>query len=309
MRRTREFPWGLLVLALPIGGAVFGIHYVATHRAGPGKTIANHDVKIETADENVKNDSSRRPASALTAGESSKVSASADELLLAAANGGQCANLEYPGNGHQGGNLSTEAWSKLMKQFHDSKSDLLVWLGSQKKHFNEEQLAMMEGQVKAIRIQRSPHVDEPDLHWRGTVVLTRDAAGEPLIRVGSGFMTLLERAPARARFELNRVVAQTWSPCELERLHVGKPWSGLLGCLGMNSEAEGCKDGSLSEGGWAISSVIASRTAPPGCTLPAMSESKVVACLKNFPAPPAESIEEDVAQGARSSSLTKVAKR
>jgi hypothetical protein len=300
MRRMREFPWGLLVLAVPIGGAVYAVHHLAKQPGG-AKPAAPTEVADASKGEKATEAKSRRPASAMRlagGAESDAPAAVADHLLATADARGQCESVEFPGDGRQSGEVSTDRWSSLMKQFHGAKADLLAWLKRESRHFNEEQLAMMEGQVRAIRIQRPPHAEEPDLHWRGTVALTRDSLGEPLLRVGTGFLTLVEKQPARARFELARIVAQTWSPCELQRLHVGKPWAGLLGCLGLEAEAQGCTDGSLGDGGWAVSSIIASRVAPPGCALPALNDEKVSACLNTFPARTSETAGEAPARTA-----------
>jgi hypothetical protein len=85
----------------------------------------------------------------------------------------------------------------------------------------------------------------------------------------------------RAKFELTRLVAMAWTPCELKRVGVSEePWNPLLKCLGIN-DAQACQTSSYSETGWAVSSAIAAQVAPPHCTLPAFSEEHARQCVKS----------------------------
>ncbi|MCM2324576.1 MAG: hypothetical protein NDJ90_15055, partial [Oligoflexia bacterium] len=91
-----------------------------------------------------------------------------------------------------------------------------------------------------------------------------------------------KKQPARGKFELARLVAQTWSPCELQKLQAAQAWDPVLECLEVR-ESGACNVGTYSEAGWAVSSVVAATIAPPGCTLPALTRTDVVACLKKAP--------------------------
>ena len=103
-----------------------------------------------------------------------------------------------------------------------------------------------------------------------------------MIRVGGGFFKLVTKNPARARFELARLLAQTWSPCEMHKLGGQAPWKGFLSCMQMSAQADPAKDcgpSSFSETGWAVSSALAAVASPPGCRIPAFDQKPVSRCL------------------------------
>jgi hypothetical protein len=110
-----------------------------------------------------------------------------------------------------------------------------------------------------------------------------DANERPaLIHVGSGFLTLFQKDRARARFELARLLAQAWSPCEIESIRESAGWKGFLSCMGMSEDQMKCAPGAVSEATWAVSSAVASLVSSPGCAIPAFADEKSAACLKQF---------------------------
>jgi hypothetical protein len=80
---------------------------------------------------------------------------------------------------------------------------------------------------------------------------------------------MAQKFPQRSRFEIARLVAQSWAPCELERIGATQPWGALLQCLNVDSGS--CGVGSYSESGWAVSTAVAAFVAPPGCEVPALA--------------------------------------
>ncbi len=196
----------------------------------------------------------------------------------------KCASIEYRGDGPEHTKITKDEWGKVMTAFHGAKGELLTWLRKHKRELPDRTAKLMEKQVRELRIQRPPAVEEPDLTWRGIGVWTQDVAGAPMLRVGSGFVKLVNKQAARGKFEMTRLVAQAWAPCELQRVDAGAPWDPLLKCLNINEE-RACAAGTYSEGGWAVSSAIATKLANPGCAVPAFADASMAACLKKFPLP------------------------
>jgi len=196
-----------------------------------------------------------------------------------------CQNVEY--RGPEDGKITNDQWKKTMVQFHSAKKDLLGWLEEHKGMMPKEVFDHMEAEVRELRLQRPPTPDFPDLAFRGIGLWTRPAGERPIIKLGPGFGKLVEKQPARARFELSRLIAQTWAPCELQRspvaLHVpaGGTWGEMLSCLSVKDE-NACQPGSFSEAGWAVSSAIASIASPPGCTVPGFAEGAGSGCLDSL---------------------------
>jgi hypothetical protein len=215
-----------------------------------------------------------------------------------AAVSGACEQVELRGDGPEITKVSKEDWAAVMKTFHAVKADLLGWLAKRRRELPERTAAVMEKQVSTLRIQRPPVAEEPDLAWRGIAVWTLDSAGEPMIRVGGGFVKLVVQQPARARFELARLVAQAWTPCELARVDAGAPWEPLLKCMGVN-EQHACATGSYSEGGWAVSTVMARVVADPGCNIPVFADPSYAGCLKAVPLPRSVADHSDQGQAKR----------
>ncbi|MCM2277467.1 MAG: hypothetical protein NDJ89_05275 [Oligoflexia bacterium] len=190
-----------------------------------------------------------------------------------------CASVEYRGEG-PGKTLSQQDWAQFMNRFHEAKKELTQWLHDNRQRFPEPVVAQMERRLASVKAFRPPLEEEPDLSWRGIGVWAQDAAGEPALRLGPGLIKLIQKQPARGKFELARLLAQTWSPCELAQLGGGESWSPLLSCLNIK-ESGACGMGTYSEAGWAVSSVVAAWVAPPGCTLPALKDPAVAKCLSS----------------------------
>jgi hypothetical protein len=165
-----------------------------------------------------------------------------------------------------------------MEQFHGAKRQLLGYVEKHRADLPENVRQAMERQVHDLKIQRPPAADEPDLAWRGIGIYTLNSESEPIIKLGGGFVRLAIKHPARARFEMARLVAQAWAPCELERLAASEaPWNGLLKCLSVN-DAQGCAQGTFSEAGWAVATSVAYEVSAPGCQIPAFRAPEQAKC-------------------------------
>jgi hypothetical protein len=141
----------------------------------------------------------------------------------------------------------------------------------------------MEKRVNELKIQRPPVLEEPDLAWRGIgVYASGGESGEPIIRVGGGFVKLALAYPDRAKFELARLVAQAWAPCELKRISPVAAWKPLLDCMNMK-DAQTCGEGTFSEEGWAVSTTLANAVMAPGCELPVLKNPELAKCMKLIP--------------------------
>ena len=205
-----------------------------------------------------------------------------------------CDNAERPGAAPQKVKISTEDWDKVMVQFHEVKRKLQAWLDRNRNSFPTEAYASMANELKELRLQRPPSDDALDLAWRGVSIWTRKGTESAMIRTGGGFVELVLQNPQRGKFELARLAAQTWAPCELKHymeqsrhpasmlgslntlLH--DPWSPLTSCLGVEDQ-NACGVGSYSEAGWAVSTVIAKQVADPGCSIPALASASANNCL------------------------------
>lgn len=195
---------------------------------------------------------------------------------------GMCASAERVGPGPERTTLTEENWRDVMKEFHGAKKSLTAWLKANSQGMTKETVALMENQVKSLRIRRPPSPDEPDLAWRGVGAWSVDDTGLPIVHLGGGFIRLLQGDADRARFEMTRLVAQSWTPCELARVGAEQPWTSLISCLGAEGdEIEArCTDGTYSEAGWAISTALAAQLAAPGCTVPGLAQQGRSACIK-----------------------------
>ena len=195
--------------------------------------------------------------------------------------GKTCAPAEFRGDSAKELKTAPAEWAKVMAEFHTVKRDLLAWLDNHSKEFSPQTLKFMQTQVAEIKIQRAPSPEDPDLSWRGIGVLVHDSKQGLLLRVGGGFTDLAATNPARAKFELARLVAQAWSPCEIraaDEVSSEPAWTNLAKCLDV-AEWHVCSEGSFSESGWAISTTIAASVSPPGCVVPAFKDPKLKACL------------------------------
>jgi hypothetical protein len=249
-----------------------------------GQTPSMREAKGQLTGQKKRNLESQDPADSDEPGETVLGALGSDKNAV-------CMPIEYPGQGLTATRITKAQWSTVLDTFHGAKDDLLKWIGHHHKEFSASSLEMMENQVKNLKIQRPPVFEEPDLAWRGVGVWTRTDSGEALVRLGAGFIELMNREPKRARFELTRLVAQSWAPCELKRvakdpttfgsnqsLNFEGPWKALSGCLSVKDDFA-CTSGSYSESAWAISTAIAFDLRPPGCSIPALSGGKASSCI------------------------------
>lgn len=314
MRRMRDYSIGHYVaVAVPVLAAILGINHWVRHRhaGSSGKEVAaikpsqfkQDDAK---ASRGVASNSAHHSSSASSASndEADDRDDDADDredigrqaasdhkpsvTLAGAVNdalsaGTDCGQLEYRGDGPTSTKVTKGEWITVMDQFHAAKHDLLAWLEKRRHDLPEATALAMERQIRTLKIQRPPVSDEPDLAWRGIGVHTQNAEGEPIVKLGGGFVRLATKHPARARFEMARLVAQGWAPCELQRVsNTDATWSPLLKCLGV-TELQSCGQGTYSEGGWAVSTTLAAAVSPPGCQIPAFKSPDGAKCLGNIP--------------------------
>lgn len=198
--------------------------------------------------------------------------------------GGKCMSIEYRGEGMTGTQITPKEWAKVVDQFLEVKKDLGDWLGKNRKNFPEKVALTMERRLRQVRLQKPPVAEEPDLAWRGIGVFAKDQNDNPIVRLSPGFVKLVTKQPTRSRFELARLIAQSWAPCELARFEAQEAWQPMLSCLNVK-EGNACGTGSYSEGGWAVSTAIATIVAPPGCTVPAFAQPEYAQCVKKVPFP------------------------
>lgn len=322
MRRMRDFSIGHYVaVAIPVLGAAFGIHYLVRHKGG----ARNESAQVAKPSQ-LKADASRKVASLMGEKDGDKLSRSygaessqADDespadtfgqtedgaagdaavaqspsrLLEGAANdaadkGKDCSQPEFRGEAPELTHVTKAEWSVVMNQFHGAKDSLVAWLQAHRKEIPEPTFQLMERQVRSLKIQRPPAADEPDLAWRGVGVYTQGNESEAIVKLGGGFVRLAATHPARARFELTRLVAQSWAPCELGRAGTAESaaaWNPLLKCMGVTPVigAQSCAEGTYSEAGWAVSTTVAASVADPGCQIRATRDPLLAKCMKTLP--------------------------
>jgi hypothetical protein len=198
-----------------------------------------------------------------------------------------CAASELQGAGMQMPAVSAGDWELVMESYHEAKAGLLAWLQGQRGKIAPKLFARMESEVRELRVQRPPNADEPDLSWRGIVVLTDDSEG-PLVRLGGGVVALVKNDPRRAGYEFTRVIAQRWSACSLAAHGGGALWAKLGDCMGVREDpAISCVEGGYSESGWMVATTLASRIASPGCRVAGVAQSLERAECKTGRAPAA----------------------
>jgi hypothetical protein len=256
----------------------------ADEPTSPGSRVSKK--LVELAERYSRNERLDEPAAPVEGGPAARaVAGSAGPDSNVALSDKSCKSIEYRGDGLKLTKLTAADWEATMKQFRAAKEELLGWLAKRRKEVPDKTAQLMEEQLKRLRIQRPPTADEPDLSWRGIGVLTYTSPESPMIRAGSGLVKLVTKQPERAKFEMMRLVAQAWAPCELQKLDTGSiPWSPLLKCLNVADEGA-CPVGSYSEAGWAVSTALATAFAEPGCTVPALNNATAAACLKKIPLP------------------------
>jgi len=199
-----------------------------------------------------------------------------------------CSAIEVAGSGPDAIHVDAGVWSRFMADNHQAKEELVDWLHRNRESFPKAQLARMEMEIRETRVMRPQAQVESDLTWRGIAAWTRPRAGTivengrpALIHISDGFLKLYQKDRNRARFEMTRVLAQAWSPCEMG---AGKfaAWDTLLQCLGVSDEQKGCTAGVVSEGAWAAATAVAALVSPPGCQIPAFQGDQHQACLGAF---------------------------
>ena len=316
MRWMRELSWRQWLLVIPaVAVLAFGIRYtarsisnsrqVASNSEG-GKSAKGKGAKRDVASSKKKDGEGETYSAADDAelhdqlqvaidkiGEDKGVPVEKDMPPVAKAPApdstvpGQCGTTEIRGDGPVLTKVTPEEWAMVMAEFHGVKKNLLTWLEHNKGKFPPKTYELMEKQIQDVKLQRPPVAEEPDLAWRGVAVLGKDLEGDPMIRMGNGFLKLLVREPDRGKFELARLAAQTRAPCEFQKgefqkAQAGTPWGPLVKCLGID-EPNACGAGTYSEAGWAVSTVLAYKVANPGCTVPALVDPSVAACVNEIP--------------------------
>jgi hypothetical protein len=311
MRRTRDNNWQFFLFLIPAIAAGFGIHYmmkknkttnVATNTPSSmtrttvdaeekptNKFSRNLTDKVAemTADQDAPQEDlavekhSRAPASV---GDGEKKT-SAVVAAKVSTNPQDKTAFELRGDGMSETHVSNEEWTQVMTLFHQSKADLQAWLITHNTELPGGLVKWMSEQVENAKLQRPPLAEEPDLNWRGIGVVARTDSGEnaaPLLRVGGGFVKMSVTEPQRAHFELTRLIAQAWSPCDMPT-GARATWQPLLKCMGLKEQdwdyTKSCAIGTQSEAGWAVASAVAAKVSPPGCVLPAFQNAAVFQCL------------------------------
>jgi hypothetical protein len=192
----------------------------------------------------------------------------------------QCKSMEYWGNGNRETSVTQKDWKIVLERFHKSKQLLGGWLKEAQEQIPQESIAWMESQLKELKLIRPTSPDEPDLRWRGIGLWRRDDAGNGSLLLTSGFVKLVVKHPERGLFEMARLVAQVWSPCEFKRMEKDAPWKELLTCLEVEDD-QGCESGSYSESGWAVSTSLSAVLTAPGCSLPAIHAENRWSCVQS----------------------------
>ncbi len=189
-----------------------------------------------------------------------------------------CDRIEYRGRKFLNNTYSKKELNTVLNFFHEAQRLLVDWVNRQQE-LPPETIAIMKTLIHNLRLIFPPPLEQPDLTWRGIGIWTHSSEEGPAIQLGSGYVKLVFRYPKRALFEMTRLVAQSWMPCELKRRGAQSPWNSLLECLQIR-ENEVCNKRGYSTTGWAISSILAYSVASPGCTLPAFLDEKKARCFQ-----------------------------
>lgn len=280
---------------LIIGGvvvAVVAVYFTVQAFRGPGKpeqTVAATE-NGEHSEDTPSVESSGDSDSTILTGDSEslpKIPRRKVAAFESTGKDGECLRVEYPGDGPTLTRISASEWAGTTRLFYSAKGKLSKWLQSRRKELGAKPAELMAAQLRKLSLGRPPSREEPDLAWRGIGVLGHAAEGKPVVRLGGGFSYLVRHNPARAKFEMLRMVAQVWAPCELKRAEAGDPWSALSSCLGV-SDSAACEPGSYSEAGWAVSTALAAALEDPGCKIPAFKDSSGSACVAELTGPARE---------------------
>jgi len=192
-----------------------------------------------------------------------------------------CVPLEFKGNGKV---MSQEDWEGVELMFADVKQSLLGWLKHIRGRFRSYVGDALEDQMRLLKIEPANSKQDADLLWRGIVIWKRNFGDHPVIMVGSGFAKLMQIYPDRAQFELARVAAQSWAPCELQKLNIKNIWVPLLECLEVRNPAA-CRKSEGMARGWAFSSIIAQTVVTPGCIVPRLKKNSIKNCINGLALP------------------------
>ena len=192
---------------------------------------------------------------------------------------GNCEAFEFLTSNPKTAAPTDAEWSPVLQMYRRAKANLTLLAESMESELTPEVLIALKERLQAVRIYRPPVAEEPDLAYRGIGVSTRDGQGNPIIRLGPGFVELHQKHPERARFEMSRLLAQAWAPCEFTSPAKTPAFASVLKCLGFDQNF-GCGPKNFSDAGWALSTVLANRIAPPGCMIPGLKSESIQACLK-----------------------------
>ena len=194
---------------------------------------------------------------------------------------GLCQSAEYwvrEGNGISA--PSVAEWSETISVYQEVKAQLVDWVHAHSKALGKEKVATLESLIRETRVERPPNVDEPDLAYRGMILLTHDQHDVPVLRMGPGFLKMAREHSARARFELARAMVQAWSPCDPKIAGIFEKFSSCMGWT-PNSQCTGTVSSELA---WAVSSWVAAQAVPPGCQIAGLKEHQFVSCSDRLPA-------------------------
>jgi len=285
MRRKRLLITGSIVGVI-CGAVILGYGIKARHKSkSEVSTMGDQYASLNTVKPSAFPNPGRAPASEAGA----KVAALAPQapraadLPLVGSEGGLakqvCSSAEFRGQGVGDSPLSPHVWGQIKPLYDRAKKDLLAWLKSQASGMDPGTHSKLSSLLEGVKIYRPGTGESSELAWRGIGVFTYDAKNRATIRLGGGFVPLALHHPKRAKFELTRLLAQAWAPCELKRAGVeGNPFGPTLSCLDV-SDANACAEGSLSESGWAVSSALAFQLNPPGCKISGFDDAKGSSCF------------------------------
>lgn len=186
---------------------------------------------------------------------------------------GTCIVGEFRGLGHAAEPGSPiEMWARTQGMFEGSRISVRKWITANQDRLGESTAEAMNAKLDQLRAVLDTREEMPDLAWRGIGVIVKDAEGADVIHLSSGFVRLVAKDPKRARWEIVRLMTQTWSPCEF------KVFNELASCL-KTDPSMGCEKGGYSEAAWAISTALATTISPPGCEMKVFKQPEMSGCL------------------------------
>jgi hypothetical protein len=194
---------------------------------------------------------------------------------------GGCESFEFLTPDPASAAPSDAEWAPMLEMYRATKNKLIDYASQFEAELTPPVLEAMKEKMKAVRIYRPPGTDEPDLAFRGIGIYSQASGGTPVLRIGPGFVSLFEQHPERARFEMARLLAQAWAPCEFPAAPEGPVFNSLLKCLGVDQKL-GCDPRGFSDAGWALSTALANAVAYPGCEIPGLKTESVRACIPQF---------------------------